>query len=306
MEYHVPVMLEECIQGLNIKPDGIYVDVTFGAGGHSRSILKSLNAKGRLLGFDQDDDAIENVPNDDRFTFVKANFKFLDRYLDYYGIKKVDGILADLGVSSHQLDEGSRGFSFRFEGPIDMRMNRFVKQTAADVLNTYSESHLVEVFSKYGQVRNSKTLAGNIVEERNQIPLTSMGQLTELLDKSRRGERAKYFAQVFQALRVEVNQELEVLADFLRHATDYLNHQGRLVVMSYHSLEDKLVKSFMKSGNAHGKVFQDDYGKIFRPYKMITKGVVMASDEEIKRNNRARSARLRIAERRIDGNSSNK
>ncbi len=306
MTYHVPVMLQACLDGLKIKPDGTYVDVTFGAGGHSKSILKSLGVKGRLFGFDQDVDAIANQIEDERFTFVHANFRYLSNFLDYYQIDYVDGILADLGVSSHQINEADRGFSFRFQGPIDMRMNRYLEKTAADVLNTYDESELLRILSGFGQVRNSKTLASAIVDERNQVKFSVMSQLVNLLDRTRIGNRAKYFAQVFQALRVEVNEEMEVLKEFLNAATHRLAHEGRFVVMSYHSLEDKLVKSVMKTGNVYGEMKRDDYGNIERPYKLITKGVVQATPGEIKENNRARSARLRIAERRRDGKRSKK
>ena len=297
MEYHVPVMLRECIEGLNIKSDGVYVDVTFGAGGHSKSILKNLGANGRLFGFDQDEDAEANTLKDDRFTFVRSNFKYLDQFMEYYNIPKVDGILADLGVSSHQINEADRGFSYRFEGPIDMRMNRFVTKNAGDLLNEYSYEDLLRIFSDYGQIRNSKTLAATIVEERQKQSFETMSHLVRILNSKVMGNRAKYLAQVFQALRIELNDEMGVLDAFLDSAMKRLAKGGRLVVMSYHSLEDRLVKNYIKTGNAKGQMIKDDFGNIDRPFKSISKGVVMASEEELKVNNRARSARLRIAEK---------
>ncbi len=297
MKYHVPVMLRECIEGLDLKSDGVYVDATFGAGGHSKSILKNLGANGRLFGFDQDEDAEANALEDDRFTFVRSNFKYLDQFMDYYNVSKLDGVLADLGVSSHQINEADRGFSYRFEGPIDMRMNRFVEKDAGDVLNEYSYEDLLRIFSDYGQIRNSKTLASAIVEERQKQEFETMSHLVTVLNSKVMGSRPKYLAQVFQALRIELNDEMGVLDAFLNSATKRLKKGGRLVVMSYHSLEDRLVKNYIKTGNAEGRMIKDDFGNIDRPFKSISKGVIMASEEELKLNNRARSARLRIAEK---------
>jgi len=298
MEYHLPVMAQECLDGMEIIPDGVYVDATFGGGGHSRLILKQLSPEGRLLGFDQDEDALANVPEDDRFTFVHHNFRFLKRFLRLHGYRQVDAILADLGVSSHQLNEAERGFSFRFEAELDMRMNQKQEVSAATILNAYSAPELQQLFSQYGEVRNARTLATRIVEEREQQPLKTIGQFVNLLEPLIRGNRARYLAQVFQALRIVVNDEMGALEDFLQQALEVLKPGGRLVIMSYHSVEDRMVKHFLKSGNVEGKPDKDFYGNINRPFKVITKKAVQPSEEEITQNSRARSAKLRIGEKK--------
>lgn len=298
MTYHVPVMAKESLEGLAIVANGIYVDATFGGGGHSRLILEALGDKGRLLGFDQDEDALANVPEDERFTFVQHNFRFLRRFLKLYGIRKVDGILADLGVSSHQLDEGSRGFSYRFDHDLDMRMNQSDGATAADLLNTYLEEDLVRVFSEYGEVRNSKTLAAGIVQARQGKSIRTVGEFLSAIDPFVRGARWKYLSQVFQALRIEVNDEIGALEEFLEQSLEVLKPGGRLVVISYHSLEDRLVKNFLKSGNLQGEQQKDFYGNIYRPFKVISRKALLPTPEEIKINPRARSAKLRVGEKK--------
>lgn len=298
--YHLPVLLEASIEGLAIKPDGVYVDVTFGGGGHSRAILKQLGPEGRLLGFDQDEDARANIPDDPRFTFVPGNFRFLKRFLRLEGLKKVDGILADLGVSSHQFDTAERGFSYRFASDLDMRMNQAGGMTAADLLANNDAEALQTMFSRYGEVRNAKTLALRIVEQRALRPIQRVEELIEVIEPVIRGNRPRYLAQVFQALRMEVNDEVGALSDFLADAKEVLATEGRLVVISYHSIEDRLVKSFLKTGNLKGEVEKDFYGAINRPFKIITKRAVLASEEEIARNSRARSAKMRIGERTED------
>lgn len=296
MEYHQPVMARECIEGLAVQPGGVYVDATFGGGGHSRRILEQLGEKGRLIGFDQDEDAAENVPEDPRLTFVPHNFRFLKRFLKLYGIKAIDGVLADLGVSSHQLDEASRGFSYRYDADLDMRMNRQQERTAAQVINTYPEEELQGLFSEYGEVRNARTLAGRLVKERQTRPIRTIGNLLSVIDPLVRGKRERYLAQVFQALRIEVNDEMEALRDFLEQSLELLKPGGRLVIIAYHSIEDRLVKNFLKTGNVHGKVRRDFYGNIYRPFRLIVKGEG-PGEEEIAENPRARSARLRVAEK---------
>lgn len=297
MSYHLPVLAQECIEGLNIKPDGVYVDVTFGGGGHSRLIVKHLSDKGQLFGFDQDEDAVANQLENDNFTFVAANFRHLHRFLRLHGIRQVDGILADLGVSSHQLNEGSRGFSFRFESELDMRMNQEGKETAADVLNNRTAAELQQILGRYGEVRNAKTLANSIVNERQKSKFINISDFLAFIEPLIRGQRNRYLAQVFQALRIEVNDEMGALNDFLEDAKKVLKPEGRLVVMSYHSLEDRAVKNFLKTGNVAGQMIKDFYGNIERPFKLITKKAVLPSAEEIKENSRARSAKLRIGER---------
>ncbi len=298
MAYHEPVLLEPCLDYLNIKPDGVFVDVTFGGGGHSKMILKRLGEEGQLLGFDQDPDAEKNAPDDKRFKFVKSNFQYLKNFLRLNGIAQVDGILADLGVSSHQLDQAERGFSYRFEADLDMRMNYNDGKTAADVLNEYSAEALQKVFSQYGEIRNSKTLAEAVVASRHSRKIERIGDFLSLLDPLVRGQRLRYLSQVFQALRIEVNDEMKVLEAFLQQALEVLAPQGRLVVMSYHSLEDRIVKNFLKTGNIEGTVVKDFYGNINRPFKVITKKPIIPSEKEIKENPRARSAKLRVGERR--------
>ncbi|MDN3205295.1 16S rRNA (cytosine(1402)-N(4))-methyltransferase RsmH [Algoriphagus sediminis] len=295
--YHIPVMLTQCTEGLAIDPNGTYVDVTFGGGGHSRAILEKLD-KGRLLAFDQDQDALENVPKDERFTFIQANFRDLKKYLRLHGVRQVDGILADLGISSHQIDEASRGFSTRFAGDLDMRMNQSAQITAKDILNTYDEAQLHKILGVYGEVKNAKTLAQGIVAERSVMPFeTTEGFTTFLRKYARRGKEFKYYAQVFQALRIEVNDEIGALEDFLTDSIEVLKPGGRLVVMSYHSLEDRLVKNMITKGKFHGEVEKDFYGNLIRPFEPVTRKAVTADADEISENSRARSAKLRIAKR---------
>ncbi|MBN3521613.1 16S rRNA (cytosine(1402)-N(4))-methyltransferase RsmH [Algoriphagus lutimaris] len=296
--YHIPVMLAQCTEGLAINPNGIYVDVTFGGGGHSREILKYLD-QGHLYGFDQDIDAKANIPENERFTFVEANFRDLKRYLRLHGVKKVDGILADLGISSHQIDEPSRGFSTRFSGSLDMRMNQSADLSAKEVLNTYEESKLHKIFGIYGEVKNAKTLAQAIVSERAAQPFETTEGFTAFLKKyAPRGKDFKYYAQVFQALRIEVNDEMGALEEMLLDAVDLLNPEGRLVVMSYHSLEDRLVKNLIQKGKFQGEVEKDFYGNLLRPLDPVSRGAIVADEEEIARNPRARSAKLRVAKKR--------
>jgi 16S rRNA (cytosine1402-N4)-methyltransferase len=287
-------MLRECIEGLAIKPDGIYVDATFGGGGHSREILKHLGEKGRLIVFDQDEDARQNAIDDRRFTFIQANFADIKAFLRVEGIKKVDGILADLGVSSHQFDTAERGFSYRFDAALDMRMNQEEAKTAAEILSTYDAQSLQEMFSEFGEVRNSKTLAEAIVNYRTSRPLRTINDFLGLLRPLIRGEEHRYLAQVFQAIRIEVNRELEVLETFLMATKEVLQPEGRLVVLTFHSLEDRAVKNFLKTGNCAGEVIRDFYGNIERPFEIITKKAIEASAEEQKNNSRSRSAKLRI------------
>lgn len=296
--YHTPALLNETIKGLNIKPDGVYVDVTFGGGGHSKEILKHLGPKGKLLGFDQDVDAIKNIIDDKRFTFVRSNFKYMKNFLRYHGIEKADGILADLGVSSHHFDEAERGFSFRFDGALDMRMNTESKLTAATVLNTYSEEQLADVFYLYGELHNSRKIARTIVQARTKVPIERISPFIEILKPFfGREKEKKDMARVFQALRIEVNKEMEALEILLRQSIEILNPGGRMVVLTYHSLEDRLVKNFFRSGNFEGKIEKDFYGNVISRIKVINNKVIVASDEEVERNPRARSAKLRIAEK---------
>lgn len=293
--YHLPVLLTETIEALDIKPDGTYVDVTFGGGGHSRMILERLGSKGRLFVMDQDLDTIQNIPNDERVTFIHSNFRYLKRMLRVEKVFEVDGILADIGVSSHQFDSSSRGFSFRFEGALDMRMNRELEQTAADIIMTYDEDALVEMFSTMGEVRNSKTLARLIVENRRKSKIRTIEEFIHLIQPAIMGSKPKYLAQVFQALRIEVNDELKALEDLLYDAYEVLKPDGIVAVITFHSLEDRIVKNFFKTGNPDGTIDQDDYGKIFRPFKVINKKPIEPGFDEIKTNNRARSAKLRVA-----------
>ncbi|WP_209332075.1 16S rRNA (cytosine(1402)-N(4))-methyltransferase RsmH [Lunatimonas salinarum] len=295
--YHIPVMLDACIQGLHIQPNGVYVDLTFGGGGHSRAILAQLEG-GHLYGFDQDSDALINVPDDNRFTFVQANFRDLRRYLKLYNVLKVDGILADLGISSHQIDEPERGFSTRFDADLDMRMNQSGDLSAATILNGYDETELHKIFGQYGEVTNAKSLARAIVAERANTPIQTIAHLKRLLEKfAPRGKQHKYFAQVFQALRIVVNDELGALKEMLEQSAELLNPGGRLVVMSYHSLEDRLVKNFIQKGKFQGEVEKDFYGNLQRPLNPVNRKAITADEAEVKRNSRARSAKLRIAEK---------
>lgn len=294
--YHVPVMLKECIEGLNIKPNGTYIDVTFGGGGHSREIMKHLGEDGQLLAFDQDADAQQNIIADDRFTFIDQNFRYIKNFTRLHGAVPVDGILADLGVSSYQFDQAERGFSIRFDAELDMRMNQGAGISAKDVVNTYSEADLHRIFGVYGEIKNAKSLANTIVMARLIAPIVTIADLKNAISaRIPKGKENKYLAQVFQALRIEVNQELEALKDFLIQSADILVSGGRLVVMSYHSLEDRLVKNFIAKGKFSGEVEKDFFGNDQKPLEAVSRGAIIASEEEIKLNNRARSAKLRIA-----------
>lgn len=299
-EYHVPVMLDECINGLEIKESGVYVDVTFGGGGHSREILKHLGAEGRLFGFDQDADAKRNAQQIEQrsFTFIEANFRYLKRYLKLHGIKQVDGILADLGISSHQIDEPERGFSTRSEADLDMRMDQGAELTAKKVVNEYDEAALHKILGIYGEVKNAKTLAAAIVSGRFSRPFETTADLIDLLKSlAPRGREFKYYAQVFQAIRMEVNDEMGALEDFLNQAIEVLKPGGRLVIESYHSLEDRMAKNFINKGKIFGEVDKDFFGNQLKPLRAITRKPIVASEEELKINNRARSAKLRVAEK---------
>ena len=298
LTYHIPVLLEESIDGMNLQPGGIYVDVTFGGGGHSKEILRRGASSIRLLSFDQDEDAERNIVNDQRFTFVRSNFRYLYNFLRYHGIEQVDGILADLGVSSHHFDDSERGFSFRFDGNLDMRMNKRSGKTAADIVNTYDEERLADIFYLYGELKNSRKLASALVKARSHKSIVTIGDFLEIVKPFFGREREKKeLAKVFQALRIEVNQEMEALKEMLLSATEVLKPGGRLVVITYHSLEDRMVKNMMKTGNIEGKTVQDFYGNSQTPFKLINK-VTIASDEEVNRNPRSRSAKLRIAEKK--------
>ena len=296
--YHVPVLLEESVSGLNIDPDGVYLDLTFGGGGHSREILKRLK-DGCLIGFDQDSDALANVPDDSRFIFVNHNFRYLRNFLRYCGYDEADGILADLGVSSHEFDEAGRGFSFRFDAELDMRMNQRSRLKATDILNTYSEENLIRIFRNYGEVDNVRRLVDLIVNARTGKMITRSEEFLQVIAPCvPKQKEKKYLAQVYQALRIEVNGELEALEDMLKEAERALRPGGRLVVITYHSLEDRIVKNFLKSGNFEGKVEKDFYGHVKRNFELVNRKVMVPSEEEIERNPRARSAKLRIAEKR--------
>ena len=295
--YHVPVLLEESISGLNIDPEGVYLDLTFGGGGHSREILKRLK-DGCLIGFDQDSDALANVPDDNRFVFVNHNFRYLRNFMRYCGYDKADGILVDLGVSSHEFDEADRGFSFRFDAELDMRMNQRNKLKATDVLNSYSEEELTRVFRNYGEVDNVKRLVGLIVKARAENEINRSEEFLQVIDPCvPKQKEKKYLAQVYQALRIEVNGELEALEEMLQQAELALRPGGRLVIITYHSLEDRIVKNFLKSGNFEGKVEKDFYGHVKRNFELVNRKVIVPSEEEVERNPRARSAKLRIAEK---------
>ncbi len=295
--YHIPVMLDPCIEGLAILPNGVYVDVTFGGGGHAKAILARLEG-GQLFGFDQDSDALANAPQDPRFTFVQANFRDIKRYLRLHGIKQVDGILADLGISSHQIDAPERGFSTRFQGDLDMRMNQSAELSAKELLATADEGRLHKILGMYGEIKNAKTLAQAIVAERSVKPFTTTEGFTAFLKRfAPRGKEFKYYAQVFQALRIEVNDEMGALEELLLSAVELLKPEGRLVVMSYHSLEDRLVKSIMTKGKFQGEVEKDFYGNLLRPLEPVSRGAITASEEELARNPRSRSAKLRVAKK---------
>jgi len=296
--YHVPVLLEESVGGLDIKPDGIYVDVTFGGGGHSREILKHLGPQGRLFGFDQDEDAERNIVDDERFTFVRSNFRYLRNWMRYYGVEQIDGLLADLGVSSHHFDDETRGFSFRFDAPLDMRMNKRSGMTAAGILNDYSEEQLADIFYLYGELKNARRIAATIVKSRVGKPIVTTNDLLQVLGISdANGQWKKDAAKLFQALRIEVNHEMDALKEMLSAARDLLKAGGRLSVITYHSLEDRMVKNMMRAGNLEGKVVQDFFGRTASPFRQIGGKVIVPSDEEQQQNPRSRSAKLRIAEK---------
>lgn len=293
--YHVPVLLDESVTGLDIQPGGVYLDLTFGGGGHSKEILRRMK-DGCLIGFDQDSDALANVPDDDRFVFVNHNFRYLRNFLRYCGYEQADGILADLGVSWHEFDEADRGFSFRFDARLDMRMNRRGKLTASDVLNNYEEADLVRIFREYGEVENARRLAGVIVQARSEAPLERTEDFLRIIAPCvPKLKEKKYLAQVYQSLRIEVNAELDALKEMLEQAKMVLRPGGRLVIITYHSLEDRMVKNFLKTGNIEGKEEKDFYGEVKREFELINRKVIVPSEEEIDRNPRARSAKLRIA-----------
>ena len=297
MMYHVPVLLHESVEGLNINPKGIYIDATFGGGGHSTAILKQLDG-GHLFGFDQDDDARKNALQSEQFTFVYHNFAYVKNFMQYYGVTQVDGILADLGVSSHHFDEAERGFSFRFEGPLDMRMDRSVKKSAANVVNEYDEQSLINLFKNYGEIANARRLAQEIIARRKEHPIQTTSDLKQIGTKFCNPQtESKYLSQIFQALRIEVNHEMQALKDFLQGGLGILRPGGRFVVITYHSLEDRMVKNFFKTGNIEGDVDQDFFGNVKTPFTLISKKVIVPSAEELQRNNRARSAKLRIVEK---------
>jgi 16S rRNA (cytosine1402-N4)-methyltransferase len=296
--YHVSVLLKESVDGLDIRPDGVYVDVTFGGGGHSKEILGRLGTHGHLYGFDQDADAELNIVNDDRFTFVRSNFRYLKNWMRYYEVEGLDGLLADLGVSSHHFDDESRGFSFRFDAPLDMRMNKRAGMTAADVLNNYTEEQLSDVFYLYGELKNARKIASLLVKARQERPIQTTGQLMELTEKLFAREREKKeMTKLFQALRIEVNHEMGALREMLLGACELLKPGGRLSVITYHSLEDRIVKNMMRAGNAEGKAEQDFFGQTKSPLHLINNRVIVPSDEELVANPRSRSAKLRIAEK---------
>ena len=316
--YHVPVLLKESVNGLHIKPNGIYVDVTFGGGGHSREILSQLGADGHLFSFDQDADAENNIfedrgdakdssneqkgkcfVDDSRFTFVRSNFRFLKNWMQYYGIEQIDGLLGDLGVSSHHFDDESRGFSFRFDAPLDMRMNKRAGKTAADIVNEYDEEQLANLFYIYGELKNSRRIASTLTNARRQKPIATTSDFISAVEPLFKREREKKdMAKLFQALRIEVNHEMTALKEMLMAATDVTKPGGRLSIITYHSLEDRIVKNIMKTGNIEGKIEQDFFGHIDSPYKLINNKVIVPSEEEQSQNPRSRSAKLRIAERK--------
>ena len=296
--YHIPVLLKESVDGLDIKPSGIYVDVTFGGGGHSREILSRIGENGHLYSFDQDEDAEKNILNDSRFTFVRSNFRYLRNWMRYYGVEYIDGLLADLGVSSHHFDDETRGFSFRFDAPLDMRMNKRSSMTAAEILNNYDEEQLADIFYIYGEIKNARKVASAIIKARGIKAIETTGDLMQVTENLFHREREKKeTAKLFQALRIEVNHEMEALKEMLYGAQDVLREGGRLSVITYHSLEDRIVKNIMKAGNAEGKVNQDFFGHTVAPFQQISNKVIVPNEEEQQRNPRSRSAKLRIAER---------
>lgn len=297
--YHIPVLLQESIDGLAIRPDGTYVDVTFGGGGHSREILRRLGEEGHLYSFDQDADAEQNIPEgDERFTFVRSNFRYLSNWMQYYGVENLDGLIADLGVSSHHFDDESRGFSFRFDAPLDMRMNGRGGMTAADIVNNYDENRLADVFYLYGEFRNSRALAAAVAKARKNKSIDTIEDLLQAVERLIDRERGKKeLARLFQSLRIEVNHEMEALKIMLESAIRYLRPGGRLVVLTYHSLEDRMVKNFIKAGKIDGKVEQDFFGRKLTPWRAVNNKVIVPSDKEQEENPRSRSAKLRIAEK---------
>jgi 16S rRNA (cytosine1402-N4)-methyltransferase len=296
-DYHIPALLGPSMDGLDIKPDGIYVDATFGGGGHSREILKNLSGKGKLFAFDQDEDVISNIPEDPRFVFVRSNFRYLSNFLKFYQVDHVDGILADLGVSFHHFDESERGFSFRFESDLDMRMNQKAALKASDILERYGEKQLADIFYYYGELSSARKIAKVIVQARDSEKIVSTSQLQRIIEPVlKKDKQKKEMAKVFQAIRVEVNKEMDVLQKFLLQTTKVLKPGGRLVILTYHSLEDRLVKNFLKSGNLEGKVEQDFYGKKLTPFRLVNNKVIVPDEQEILDNPRSRSAKLRIAE----------
>ena len=294
VDYHIPVLLHQSIESLSIRPNGIYVDCTYGGGSHSRSILQKLGAKGRLIAFDMDDDAACNLPDDPRITLIKSNYRYIRKFLRVHGIREVDGILADLGISSHQIDEGSRGFSFRFDADLDMRMNRDYEITAVNVINEYSEFDLIRIFSEYGEVRNAKTLAKEIITQRRSGKIETTHKFNHLLDKVMMGLQSKYYAQVYQAIRIEVNDEIGSLSDMLTDGVKVLKKGGIFSVISYHSLEDRLVKNLFKTGNLEGEVIKDDFGHIQKTFDTLTRKPIEADAAEQRMNPRSRSAKLRV------------
>ncbi len=299
--YHVPVLMKDSVDGLNISSGGIYVDVTFGGGGHSREILSRLDADGHLYSFDQDADAEKNIINDGRLTFVRSNFRYLKNWMRYYGVDYIDGLLADLGVSSHHFDDESRGFSFRFDAPLDMRMNKRDGTTAADVVNTYDEERLADVFYLYGELKNSRKIAAALVKARATRKIATTQDFIGAVESLFRREREKKdMAKLFQALRIEVNNEMTALKEMLKAATELLRPGGRLSVITYHSLEDRIVKNVMKTGNPEGKMKQDFYGRVETPFVLINNKVITPGEEELENNPRSRSAKLRIAEKKND------
>ncbi len=297
--YHVPVLLKECVDGLVVDPAGTYADVTFGGGGHSRAILSRLNADGHLYGFDQDEDAEANIIDDGRFTFVRSNFRYLRNWMRYYGVARIDGLLADLGVSSHHFDDGGRGFSFRFDGKLDMRMNRRARLTAAEVVNDYAEGRLADIFHLYGELRNARRMASRVAEARMHRRIETTGELVEVVKPLLGHDREKKeLTKVFQALRIEVNAEMDALKEMLTAAVGLLRPGGRLAVLAYHSLEDRMVKNLIKTGNMEGERVQDFYGHVDCPLKAVHNKVIVPGEEEQRANPRSRSAKLRIAEKR--------
>ncbi|EGN55906.1 ribosomal RNA small subunit methyltransferase H [Hallella multisaccharivorax DSM 17128] len=297
--YHIPVLLTESIDGLAIRPDGVYVDVTFGGGGHSRAILERLGAKGHLYGFDQDADAENNIVDDPRFTFVHSNFRWLSNWMRYYDVEHIDGLLADLGVSSHHFNNAERGFSFRYDAPLDMRMNREGGKTAADIVNEASQERLADIFYLYGELRQSRQIAATLVKAREHRPILTTQDFLQVVDPLfRREKEKKDMARLFQALRIEVNHEMDALGQMLTAATPLLAQGGRLSVITYHSLEDRMVKNVMKTGNINGEVEEDPvYGRKASPYKLVNNKVIVPPPDEIERNPRSRSAKLRVAEK---------